>query len=89
MSRNQGTMGSRLAGWRRAQKITQEVAAKHAGISVRYLSKIENDRAKPAASVIASLVSGIGAPADYILTGAVDGRSNPADRPFAEPLREP
>lgn len=63
------TVGSRIAGVRRARKVSQDLLAGYIGVSKRYLSKIENDRAKPSGVLVAAIAKGLDISTDYLLTG--------------------
>jgi|GEM_PF-5117835 len=48
-------------------KLTQEEVASVVGINARYLSKVENDRAKPSADLVGRLIHAMQADANEIL----------------------
>lgn len=66
---NNETFGSRLAGWRRTQRRTQESVAQSIGISRRSLSKMENDAGKPSWGVAVRIRSELGLSLDYLAVG--------------------
>ena len=62
-------IGQRLQNSRKAQNMTQEVLAEKAGITVVYLSKIENGRVRPTLELLDSLCGSLGLNLSKLLTG--------------------
>lgn len=63
------TMGSRIAGLRVTEQWTQEQLAQRAGISPKYLSRVETGAAKPSADVIGRISAVLRASLDYVMRG--------------------
>jgi transcriptional regulator with XRE-family HTH domain len=64
------TMGGRILGLRRSSKMSQQELAAAAGISVTYLSELENDaRPLPGAATVSGLAAALGTSMDYIFAG--------------------
>lgn len=70
------TLGARIADCRESLGWTQKRLADAAGISVTFLSEVENDRRKPGSDVLLSLAEALGASIDYLLRGSAE-RSSP------------
>lgn len=66
------TMGARIAGKRRMREMTQDQLAALAGITTRYLRRIERNHARPSADVVRMIAAGLETSTDFILNG--DGR---------------
>lgn len=62
-------MGRRLQERRRKRKLTQEEVAERADITVVYLSKIENGRAKPTLELLDSLCDALGLDLAQLMSG--------------------
>lgn len=62
-------IGRRLQDSRKAQKITQEVLAERVGITVVYLSKVENGRVRPTLELLDSLCDTLGLNLASVLMG--------------------
>lgn len=66
---DEGTLGSRIAGRRIALGKTQKQLADAAGVSPRYISSIENDKAKPGLEVVSTIAQVMGVSLDSLVTG--------------------
>ena len=62
-------IGSRLKTQRSTQKMTQEYVAEQAGITVVYLSKIENGHVKPTIDVPDAICDAIGCDVSSLFNG--------------------
>lgn len=62
-------IGQRLQDSRKAQNMTQEVLAEKVGITVVYLSKIENGRVRPTLELLDSLCATLGLDLSTLLSG--------------------
>lgn len=71
------TLGARIADCRESLGWTQKRLADAAGISVTFLSEVENDRRKPGSDILLSLAEALGASIDYLLRGTTTERSTP------------
>ncbi len=63
------TIGRRLQDCRKRQSLTQEVLAEQVGITVVYLSKVENGRVRPTLELLDSLCDILGISLSSLLTG--------------------
>lgn len=63
------TIGRRLQDGRKRQNLTQEVLAERVGITVVYLSKVENGRVRPTLELLDSLCESLGISLSGLLTG--------------------
>ena len=81
MSQTAG-LGSRIADLRTRKGILQKDLADQAGISVSFLSEVENDRRTPGAEVLLRVADALEASLDYLLRGEAE-RSEP--RPLTIP----
>jgi len=66
------TLGARIADCRENLGWTQKRLADDAGISVTFLSEVENDRRKPGSDVLLSLAEALSASIDYLLRGSTE-----------------
>jgi transcriptional regulator with XRE-family HTH domain len=66
------TLGRRVADCRERLGWTQKVLAERAGLSVTFLSEVENDRRVPGTDALLSLANAIGSSLDYLVKGAWD-----------------
>ena len=57
MKNNDGTIGNRIKAKREEKRMTQEELAEKAGISISYMSEIENKKTIPSFSIVCSLFS--------------------------------
>jgi transcriptional regulator with XRE-family HTH domain len=64
------TMGSRIAGRRVEQRWTQEELAERAGISSKYLSRVECDNANPSVDVLSRIAVALETTMDILNRGA-------------------
>lgn len=62
-------IGRQLQDSRKAQNLTQELLAERVGITVVYLSKIENGRVRPTLELLDSLCDALGLAISGVLTG--------------------
>ncbi len=62
-------IGRRLQDSRKAQNLTQEVLAERVGITVVYLSKVENGRVRPTLELLDSMCDALGITLSSLLTG--------------------
>lgn len=62
-------IGRRLQDSRKAQHMTQELLAERVGITVVYLSKVENGRVRPTLELLDSLCNTLGITLSDVLTG--------------------
>lgn len=62
-------IGQRLQERRKARSMTQEVLAEKVGITVVYLSKVENGRVRPTLELLDSLCDNLGLELSALLTG--------------------
>lgn len=76
------TLGKRIAELRERRGMLQKELAKQAGLSVSFLSEVENDRRVPGSETLLKIADVLGASLDYLLRG----RSGPTE---AEPLTVP
>ncbi len=63
------TIGRRLQDSRKKNHMTQEVLAEQVGITVVYLSKVENGRVRPTLELLDSLCDNLGISLSSLLTG--------------------
>lgn len=63
------TIGRRLQDRRKSQHMTQEILAERVGITVVYLSKVENGRVRPTLELLDSLCNTLGITLSDVLTG--------------------
>lgn len=77
------SMGRRVADCRERLGLTQKTLAERAGLSVTFLSEIENDRRVPGAEALLALANALGSSLDYLVKG-VSGPA-PAKRPLVIP----
>ncbi len=61
--------GARVKKLREKQGMTQQSLAERAGISVSFLSEIENEKRNPSGRVLLQLSTALGTTMDYILRG--------------------
>lgn len=66
------TMGRRVAACREQKGWTQKRLAEAAGISVTFLSEVENDRRSIGSDGLLALADALGASIDYLLKGTVE-----------------
>jgi len=69
--------GARIKKLREKQTITQQALAQRAGVSVSFLSEIENDKRNPSGRVLLQLATALGTTMDYLSRGV----EPPAPRP--------
>lgn len=63
------TLGSRVAECRERLGWTQKTLAENAGLSVTFLSEVENDRRAPGTDALRKLADALGASLDYLVNG--------------------
>lgn len=66
------TMGKRVAYCRERHGWTQKELAERAGLSVTFLSEIENDRRSMGSDVLLRIAEALGVSVDYLLKGEVE-----------------
>jgi transcriptional regulator with XRE-family HTH domain len=66
------TLGRRVADCRERLGWTQRILAKNAGLSVTFVSEVENDRRSPGTDALRSLADALGASLDYLVKGVTD-----------------
>lgn len=66
------TLGERIALLREERGWTQKQLAERAGVSVAFLSEIENDKRNPSTEVLLRISEALGASLDYLVTGRTD-----------------
>lgn len=69
MAIDYGTIGERLQKRRKERNWTQEKLAEQVNITVVYLSKVENGRARPTLELLDSLCEALDLPLADVLTG--------------------
>jgi transcriptional regulator with XRE-family HTH domain len=70
MAEQEETIGSRISSLREYRGWTQKQLAERAGISVTFLSDVENDKPKSvSADVLFRLAGALGSTLDYLMTG--------------------
>jgi len=79
------TPGGRLRKLREGQGLTQQTLAERAGLSVSFLSEIENGRRNPSGRVLLSLASALGTTIDFLLRGIEPPRREKARGPMVVP----
>ncbi len=62
------TLGERIRRERLAHKITQEVLAEKANISVSFLGQVERGERKPSLKTVVSIANSLGVTVDYLLS---------------------
>jgi transcriptional regulator with XRE-family HTH domain len=77
------TFGRRVADCRDRRGWTQKRLADASGLSVTFLSELENDRRSPGADALLRLADALGASLDYLVKGVVDMPTTP--RPLIIP----
>lgn len=68
---NNVTAGQRIKALRTERKITQEKLAQHAGISVGFLSDLENDKTNVGADKLLDIAEALDVSLDYLMKGDV------------------
>jgi transcriptional regulator with XRE-family HTH domain len=63
------TLGARIAECRDGRGWTQKKLAEEAGISITFLSEVENDRRMPGSGIVLQIASALGVSIDYLLAG--------------------
>ena len=66
------TLGRRVADCRDGLNWTQKTLAEKAGLSVTFVSEIENDRRVPGTEALLALANALGTSLDYLVKGAAD-----------------
>jgi transcriptional regulator with XRE-family HTH domain len=66
------TLGRRIAECRERLGLTQSEFAQRAGISVTFLSEVENDKRKPGTDVILQIADALGVSIDYLIKGETE-----------------
>ena len=85
MSEESESLGSRIASLRERRGWIQKQLADKAGISVTFLSEIENDKRKVSAEVLLRIAAALGTSLDYLMKGATSGSSSLIEEPIAVP----
>ena len=76
------TLGGRVADLRARKGILQKNLADEAGISVGFLSEVENDHRTPGAEILLRVADALGASLDYLLRGE---EARPEPKPLTIP----
>lgn len=80
------SLGTRVKKLRESRNMTQQQLAQRSGISIGFLSEIENDHRKsPSARVLLQIATALGSTIDYLQTG----RAETAPSSRAEPVTIP
>ena len=66
---NYRLIGTRIADWRKRLSITQDDLSFLTGISVPYISEIENGKKRPSLDIIVSISDALGVTVDELLSG--------------------
>lgn len=66
------TLGRRIADCRERLGWKQTTLAERAGLSVTFVSEVENDRRVPGTAALLSLADALGSSLDYLVKGAVE-----------------
>ncbi len=66
---NYKLVGTRISEWRKRLSITQDDLAFLTGISVPYISEIENGKKRPSLDIIVAISDAIGVTVDELLSG--------------------
>lgn len=77
------TLGRRIADCREHLGWTQRHLAGEAGLSVTFVSEVENDRRTPGGETLLRIANALGASLDYLVKGVVD--PEPSRRPLVIP----
>ncbi len=77
------TLGRRVAECRERLGWKQKMLAEKAGLSVTFVSEVENDRRVPGTEALLGLANALGASLDYLVKGIADSAS--ARRPLVLP----
>lgn len=77
------TLGRRIADCREQLGWTQKALAEKAGLSVTFVSEIENDRRSPGTDALLALANALGSSLDYLVKGATE--APPPRRPLVVP----
>jgi plasmid maintenance system antidote protein VapI len=85
MSSKTETLGSRIASLRDHRGWIQKQLADKAGISVTFLSEIENDKRKVSAEVLLRIAAALGTSLDYLMKGAISNSSSLPEEPNTIP----
>src|SRR5689334_5228696 len=67
------TLGRRVADCRDRLGWKQKTLAENAGLSVTFVSEVENDRRVPGTEALLALANALGSSLDYLVKGAVEG----------------
>lgn len=67
------TLGRRVADCRDRLGWKQKMLAEKAGLSVTFLSEVENDRRVPGTEALLALANALGSSLDYLVKGVSDG----------------
>jgi|SRR5579859_3992939 len=78
------TIGGRIRKLREKQEMTQQSLAERAGISVSFLSEIENDKRNPSGRVLLQLATALGTTMDFLQRG-IEPTQVAAREPVAVP----
>lgn len=69
-------IGERIRENRKQHRLTQEKLAEYCGITVEYLSKIENGKAKPTLDTLGKICEVLNCDMSCLFSGAVTGLEN-------------
>lgn len=81
------TIGTRIARYRKAKRMTQEGLAEQMGLSSQAVSKWENDLSCPDISLLPKLCQVLGVTCDMLLTGS-DSEVQMVPEPARKPIEE-
>ncbi len=79
------SLGARLKKLREKQGITQQALAERAGMSISFLSEIENDKRNCSGRMLLQLSAGLGTTMDYLVRGVEPTSSNRHTEPVPIP----
>jgi transcriptional regulator with XRE-family HTH domain len=77
------TLGRRVADCRDRLGWTQKTLAERAGLSITFVSEVENDRRAPGTEALLALANALGSSLDYLVKGAAE--TPPPRRPLVIP----
>ena len=82
----QETLGKRIAEARSREGFTQKELAKRAGLSIPFISEVENNKRKPGANSLLCLSDALGVSMDFLMRGEEKGEDHrKSDYPLSIP----